>query len=582
MVRFDRACYEAWNSCQTESRLKLEEAIRDSHGNPESFWKELPILHGEITGLKANQFNLYHDCITRHLGKRRCALKIAKNGALTGWTFEQLDRLVNFQYDRWINAEIKPGLHVAIVMPVGIHFLVTLLTALRIGLKFTFLPLDSPALSTKRIWTYLDQINPDLIMTTSDDAAFINQSSDSVRSKLDKTSLFSGGSREKSWYWLIDYLEEKGEVKEKEMATALSGDVVQIALACQTERIGEVRSVKIQELYFSLMRDGLVILGLKPGVTWAYSSYCSLREQPFCLLASLFYGACTIYFTEQNLQLNSQLLENEPIDVLHISPETKHLMYEAKGFPKHKLKLCTRSIFDHEDERSWDLFKERCKLEKTPFSRVYWDNSQSGVILFSLPSTDKYEVGLWPSMGIPWVLVQCNELREYSLEPFGILKQSNYSDSNLIVTRLQNGCYIGSTVVPTKDGYTLPIDALQQAVSLFEFVDKGILLNLKNLGGAFEAKRVLIIFVKSKHSAEIEKQKKAWTLQLVMHIKEFFGPVFAPDQFEFYPFSPKLEGDNVDRNWCEHQYATGLFARKRRMKVYELLNHLRTLVKEGV
>ena len=276
-------------------------------------------------------------------------------------------------------------------------------------------------------------------------------------------------------------------------------DVVLQAIGCHQLNEESLSSLTAEEMYLCALRDGFLTLGLKAGSTWAYTPRCSLREQPSHLLMALLNGATTLYITEKTLQTQPQLLESETIDVIGVSNFLKSLWLEHKGFPRQKIRCWYQYLCDSHDERSWEKFIEKHKLEKIPVCRFFIDNSQGGILFASLPALGKANIGVWPALGVPWDLLQPNQLQQRATLPFGVFQQ-NSATSNLILGELHNGWIVASTVHPNKEGYTLPISAIESSVSALDFVESAVLLTMPIANASLTCQMVLIVFVSPTHA----------------------------------------------------------------------------------
>lgn len=570
--RFDQTFYDAWWSSDDRQFPLLEKVINESYANPKDFWNELLKYHQEATGLICKStpyksFDFYHDCVKRHLGKRRIAFKTYEKQAPKEWSYEFLDRLVNYQVDRWKNYSFKPSQEIAIVMPVGIHLLIAMLTALRLGLKFTYIPTDSPVLSFKRVLEFVKKISPSFVVTTADISSVIPN---------------------KEKHWLLDFLEEKAESNYQSDYCYAPADVVQDVITCQSLEERVISPLSAQDMYLSALRDGFLSLGLKPGMCWAYSSRCSLREQPCNLLMALLCGATTIHIPEKELLATPGLIGAEPIDVLALSASLKNLWLDKPGFPRSKLKFWYRHLADLED-RSWKIFKEKHKIEKTPNSEFIFDNSQGGVILTSIPSFERVHIPVWPALGTPWKLLHPNQSGQDSLFPHGIFQQNpshpsalHFSSSNLMLSHLAEGYALSGTLSPNKEGYTIPICEIENGAKALEFCKHVCLITLPKSHSILDLKLILLVFVSPFDREKLEKEKHNWKQKIHSQIAEEAGSFFVPDHVEFYSILPRMMSGKVDRNWCLDQYISGNLATKRDHKVYYWLNLLRTSIMEEI
>lgn len=553
---------EDW-ACSPHIAREIETFAKWSLENPQDFWQALFDWSQEFSDLKLGSslftsYDFYHDCIVQHLGKKRVAFRYYENRSFKEWSFDHLHRLVNYQVHRWQNHSFDPALSAIIVMPLGINFLVALLMCVRLGLKMTILPTDSPLLTRDRIQFYIKQLKNSVVITTPDLAGLIEK---------------------KEGYWLIEYLEEKEDYKGAVNPRYPSDKVVQMALSCHSQEEGIMEPVVAQDLYLGALRDGFLTLGLKPGVLWAYSPQCSVREQPWLLLTGLLHGATTLIFSEKELLSQPTALDDLPIQVLSVSSGLRDLWTHQKGLPKAKLKLWYHHVFD-DNSKKWDEFNEKNKLQKVARARLLIDNTKGGLPFTSIPLADNSYDPLWPALGVPWQLFQLTHQDLPAVHPHGIYKQhlSHSKTSNFILAQLRTGWELAGVVSPQKNGYTIPIKSIEKAASAHNFVEHAVFLDLPTVQSLWSRRYVLLIFINLFLRENWEKEEREWKNIIYGEIKKMVGELFLPDQIDFFPFSPKLEKDGVDRKWASFHYTNGLLTRKKELKAYHLIGLLKKCV----
>ncbi len=534
-----------------------------SYNQPRDFWVELfnrvQTLHGG--GLKTELFSSYHfyyDCIVPHLGKKKVAFKQMDGSNWREWTFDHLHRLVNYQMDRWKNQSEDSEVTIAIAMPLGINFLVALLVALRLGLKFSVFPLDSPLLPKKRLRHFLDQLKVGMIFTTPDSSPFI---------------------RGDEPHWLIEYLEEKEEYQPDRDHIYAPEQEMQLAVTCQTQYDHLLVSTTAQEVYLNVLRAGFLTLGLQPGMTWAYSPDCSLREQPFLLLTGLLFGVTTAIISESCLAKNPTSIATNSVDVLGVSNSLRNLWSQSNGLPKSKLRHWYRSVFD-DDEKGWATFSEKNKIDKVASTRLFIDSASGGINICSVAVKDVDKDPIWPAFGTPWDLLQFDQQEVLSVHSFGVFKQHSSADcpSNFALTQQREGWEVASVVTPQSRGYTNPMKVLEELAECSDFIKNTFFLTLRISYSHLSVTTILLVFVDPMLRDEVQDRQREWTSVINNALSQALGSIFLPDKIEFFPLQPKCQGEGIDRNWCLHQYTSGLLYRKKELNMYHWLSLLKRCV----
>lgn len=539
---------------------EVENFAQNSYEYPEVFWKDL------LDCIQAKQekpfrstifqsYQFYHDCIVCHLNQNLIALKWAEGTSWREWTYDNIHSLVNYQVNRWRNQVQDWTGNVAIVMPLGINLLVGVLTAVRLGLTFSVLPLDSPLLPMKRLRHCLDQLKINMILTTPE-----------------ASSTIPGDER----HWLIEYLEESDKYEPETDYTYAPNDTIQLAYSCHTQNVHPLVPVTAQEMYLNALRDGYLTFGLRPGMTWGYNPDCSLREQPYLLFTSLLFGATTVILPENQMLQNPESATSLSIDVLGVSPFLRELWTKQEGLPRSRLSHWYYNIFD-EDQKAWALFIKKNKLEKLTFTRLLIDNSSGGVPLTSVTVEDEERDPLWPSFGVEWDLLQYGQQEVRSVHTYGIFKQKTEYDrpSNFMLTRLREGWELATTVTPHKKGYTIPVKEVEDVAESLEFVDFAFFLILPIPHSHLNTQGVLLIFIDPHLQKQLSQQQSEWERAIKVEIEQCVGSPFIPNKIEFFPLVPRIQDKNLDRDWCYCQYTSGYLSRKKNIKAYHWLSLLK-------
>ena len=163
------------------------------------------------------------------------------------WTYEKIHHCVNYQVDKWANFSPKAGQLIAIVGAPNSHFLISLLTAFRFGLKICYLPTNSPFLGRGEILKLLSEIKPQFI--SSEDPFFSVEGTPAVT------------INEKG-------LDEENHAPQSYAYTA--AEEVQLALSVEQQEAFALVPVDAQTTYLDAMRDALFTFNLFQHPYWTY------------------------------------------------------------------------------------------------------------------------------------------------------------------------------------------------------------------------------------------------------------------------------------------------------------------------
>lgn len=557
-----------WSNTGLEPEVAsyLSRNMKQSYEDPSILSKQIiPFCH-HITGLghsrasEDGNCDFYRDCVVRHLGKKRIAFKVLEGHSAKEWTFEQLHSYVNYESARWKRRGLSREQTCAIVLPFGIHSVVALLTALKLGITFFFLPTDSPSLSEKSIHKIIENFSPDHVITDSRFCSLL-------------PSL------------LLEYLEEEAEGDEISHVYSPE-EIVQYAITCYRQKPREIIPVPSGEMYFNALRDALFYLGLKPGVTWAYPLACSLKEQPYNLLMAFLVGATTIHIPSAALRADPSLLKKETVNVLGISSALESFSNKEFSISRHGLKFLYRNPFSENLLTSWqDDWIEENKLEKVPFGSLLIANSFPGILLASPPHVGKNKADFfWPALGTSWELRHIHQEELKSSLSYGIFEKKSplvskkISPGNLILVPLEKGWKIGTTVVPHQDGETFPIEEVENGIKELDFVEECTIIHTPDFQSLLQKKCILLVFVSPSFGDILEENFIEWTETINRQIQTSVAPCFIPHKIEYYPSCTQVRDRKNAYNLYSFQYNMGILEKKKQLKVYHTIDLLRKSV----
>lgn len=558
-----------WTNLNAPLSLDLVKWIEQNYQGGDGFWKEIVFsMQEEVLPVSQSDYgkayNFYHDCILRHIRSSNVALSmIGENGKSINWTYERLHHCVNYHVDKWSCYSPQAGQIMAIIGPPDIHFVISLLTALRLGLKIYYLPTENPYLGRGHLNKLLSEIKPHLIAT-------------------EDSSISMGGIPLLS-------VNEKGEDEENYSPQSFAytaSTEVQVAISLYQQEALAFVPLDAQTLYLHALRDGLFTLNLVQHPYWSAPLSCALRTEPFCTIMTLLCGVARVCVPDDLIRKNPTILQDERINLLGVPRELQQLWIETPALPTRHLKCFYKNPLDTNQE-GWKTFILANRAEKIPNFDLVIDNSCGGTMLFSRPTLEPFNIFLKPALGTPWSIKHINGSGEESLTGFGIFNLENdsdkdYGEGNFTATRIEGQMMLTGSIEPCREGVTFPIIELEQIVKELPFVENCMVRPIQSMGVPFGQYFVLLVFVNPIKPDIVEKDQILWSKEIEKAIIEYLGSGFLPDKIEFFPLMPKTTLLGIDRAWCANQHESGLLGQKKILSHYHVLGALKKLAQEVV
>lgn len=548
-----------WSSQNIPLNSELEEWVKSTYSSKENFWKDVVFSRQEALlppchSMYGTSYDFYHDCILRYIKTNNIAFTIIREKDYPEhWTYEKIHHCVNYHIDKWAPYSLKPGQTIAIIGPPNLHFLISLLTAFRLGLKICYLPTHSPFLGRGFILRFLSEINPAII--SSQDTTF----------SIDGIPFVT--------------VNEKGSDQDNHQPSSFAysaSSEVQIALSLQQQEEIHLTPIIAHKTYLCAMRDGLITLNLYQHPIWAAPLACPILTEPFSTIMSLLCGVTRVYVSDEAIRKNPLILEDARINLLGVSDPLQKLWSSGSGVPVRNLKCLYKSPLDT-IYSSWKSFIQLNKLEKIPSFDFIADNACGGGLFFSKPSLETYNIFIKPALGSSWNILDYNRSGQESLGGYGIYDLKDSDDSgNFTVSLIENQLMITGLVEPAKCGVTYPIEKVEKIISELSFVEGSVVHHILKAGNIYSRYFILLVFVnplKEFNQTDIHH----WDSEITKKISTDLGSGFLPDKIEYFPLMPKINHLGVDRNWCINQYSSGLLMKKRDFPPFRIMGSLKKL-----
>ena len=556
--------FKKWGTeASLDYRWDLREWMQNSYTNPAAFWEELftNLKHTDAASntVVFEQYDFYADCIRRHLGSGLTALKVIdSSGEHHAWTYEQIHECVEAQLPFWTeNYSLEPGKKAALLLPYGIHFIVALMTALRLGLVISLLPLQDRYMGEGLLQKAVDALKPDLIITGSD-----------------------SGMAGKNILELDLSLENSAPPSASSYAYPAS-EIVQLHFNPHTTNEETLTTIEASRSYLIPLRDAAIALNLKSSMCWARPFLSMHREEPCCTLMAMLSGATLVHISDDFLTAHPKALQNESIHLLGVSLPLLELWLKTPGCPSSKLKLWHRNPLFGNDH-SWKAFSELNHLVKIPATKLLIDKERGGATLFSQPKPIDMLAFMHPSLGSPWKLLKIGGKNEPSTEGFGLFHVEPETDAehDLVLAQIGDEWSISSTRFSLREGYRYPVALVEERVKTLDFVHGCVVTPERHPQHFLSMQCMLLVFISPKEHAFIQQKADAWSRQINALIKTEVGAAFIPDKVLFYALYPRLENGVFNRRAVENQYRSGMLYHKQNLPIYRLLNLLKHTIYE--
>ena len=556
-----------WSNPAKPFTEEEEEWIEKSYQDPD-FWTTLIPLQKKIsptppTSLLEKEYDFYHDLVLRHMESNSAFVFIEEGGFTTPWNYKKLHKLVNYQVKKWSNYALKPGSLIIITTTIHTHFLLALLTALRLGLTICYLPHDPAILTLSQIIEIIDKLHPALVVTDPHN-----------RSLLLSTSPIH----------TIDELLEEDQNHLPLSHPYEAKTTLQLSLALQRTNPYTIVPLDAQTCYLHALRDGFMIYNLKPEVSWATPLASQILSEPCHTLASLICGATKVCIADEILLKDPELLKEEKIHLLGVSAKL------LKEWPKNLSLKTIKGIYTSPTlfhTKEWKSFLVAQNLEKIPVSQIWEDNSSGGVVFFSKPAQNSTSLHLKPNLGASWSVKDLRS-QEVSLSGFGqfsldfLPEENRKQNSNFLFAFQQGDGVMSGTLAPCVQGVTIPIKKIESAIAELPFVESCMLHPVKMMGSIFTHRLVLLVFIDPLKNELLNSMPPQWREEISLQIGKKIGTLFCPDIIEFYALAPKIIDSSIDRDWCAEQYDRGMLSMKRKTQFYLFLSIVRKLARKGV
>lgn len=344
---------------------------------------------------------------------------------------------------------------------------------------------------------------------------------------------------------------------------------------------GALTGVTAAEAYAAALRDGLLILGLRPGE--ALLAPPTPAHLPMTLLATLLCGACLVDFTCEAVAADAAALLHGPARAALLTTRVRDALAAANAGPA-RWGRWFRDPQEPLDPVAWEQAEQRLRLSEIPHGNLVWDAAAAGAVLASPPRRSRLHPYIAPAPGCRHLLGEPNgkgpaRTAVGRLVLLGDDEKPSGSPGEALLARTGSGFLYAGSAVPRRSGWAYPtastLAVLTDARAALGIVGASI-VEVPGGGPQGQPLFVLVLFTGAAPA------KNCSTQACRALIERELGAGAAPDRIEVFPMYPRrLDGDPwgpLDADWVRAQYLSGELHRKRRTLLYSELTRMRAAV----
>jgi len=557
----DMALIDAELQSNEPEKTRRQAWLDESCRHPAKFWRALKRTNDSFFNIPGKSipykaYDFYHDIITRNQESRNPAL--CWYDPVLGWknlSYSDLGALASQKAEAWRRSGAAPGRKVCIVLHLGPEFLVALIAAFKVGLSISVLPPIGKQFLNRRI----EALMPDYIETDRLFLPMIAAWEEIVLAPVG-VSITSTSDSEKSHAYA------SGSVLGHLFDPSSHMPHLPVELACD-------------DIYLNPLRDGTIVLGLRPGQSLAAPGTHFLETQPALIIAVLLSGATFFHIEPQAIRKNPELLCDHPITCMGLDKQLRDLLLQHPVALSEKWSCIFRNPAESNDLDLWQQLIKKLDVGDAWCMNLKWDTAVGGCSLFSTKIKGKMHLHVLPSAGVPWVLTDISgngiplddNFGIFSVETTGSPDGELCLTTNILVTDRQEWLYTGSSAKGRK-GRHYPIEEVLDAVRGIQHCSLCSISELPEFQNPGHHTYRLLIFIgwRSKIAAE----------EIIGHIRETLlvemGAEFIPDKIRIFSLYPRLNEDKLmDYSWCHSQYVSGSLYNKLKDELYRAITRLR-------
>ena len=561
----------AWSPATIDQ--PLPEELLEGTAAPERFLSEM-FRYRESESRRVtksrypNYYDFYHDLISSQLGLKQTALSCyLGDGRWSISSYDDLHQESSAVVGKWATLGVEVGMSVGIALPMGKRFAVALLAALRLGL--TIVPIGQVGSLILR--RHVEATKPDFLVCNALDLQDAG---------LEAAVVLPAHAEATTSAHLLNPSPPYGR---DDIVLRMISPLAAIDCAAGAplgKKASKPVEVRAEDLYVGLLRDSVVLYGLRPQEAIAQPGFVEGQHGLHTMLTAFLAGANYVQFSVKDLVERPQLCADLPVAVLGISPELlPHISAKLLG-GFSDCRLWFRSLTHPQDPEIWE--QKIAVLEKKGIVGINVASSTAfgGAFLYSRRMLRPGLEAL-PVPGRAFELLEPNGSGEPSLTDSGVYFPAGLEDhratGQLMLGRRQGSYLYGGCVSQYHRGTAFPCVELEDVAKQHPSVREAVTLTLPT-AAANTCHVVLLVFVDPLLEGEVSSRVKQWEAELERLVSVGVGKDRLPDRWEFYALAaPTTEDGELDRLLCADDYGSGALRRKSADRLFVKLAQLRRI-----
>ena len=548
-------------SWEKTASFRAPKWLTESYKNPDDFWNRYLDVFTQYAGLPSRAryqegYDFYHDLVTRHLERNALAyIYWDANRGEAKVSYASLHQRCRALEAVWEASGVVAGDTVAIVLPMGVAYVVACLTALKMGAVATPIPMFGRQFALD----YLAKSEATWWVTENRYAHGIECAAQ--RLELQGNSEPTAAAN-RSYFYSADET------------------VMQVFSPVQDSQ-STPAEVTAQTLFLGVVRDAALGLGIDAEDVLAAPGFCPLQFQPCLLLSCLSVGATYLEINETQVEQIGPDLSRFTLTHLLVTPRTREALLRDQFKAVPNLKRWFRNAHGSLEWGRWDLLSAKARNLSARGMSYFANAAAGGAVLVGVSRPQPQYLHVMPIAGSGFSMADTNMSGMPSVAEHGILEWDQLSNSTEVLgqqllSRDKDEFILIGPVKPHRRGQSYPGEPVTKLTGEITGVEATSLVYApagKSTGG-WQA--ILIVFVAPDSPVLAERLKLGQKLSTLCKVE--LGARAVPDKIEVFGLVPHREDEQLSQLWCESQYLTGMLHRKEQVSTFQNLSRLRYAV----
>ena len=494
------------------------------------------------------EYSFYHDLLTRQLGSSRESLTYTGESGTEKFSCDVLDIQVETLCRSWLQQGVSTGSSIVLAGFSGVGRHATLLAALRLGLVISLLDASGPY----RLNHEVEMLAPDHVFLDYGirDWLGAGQASRLLHNARGDTSL--------------------------EVASHAypSGVPVLRLLSSFAEGCSGIMTLTSGQLFTALVRDGHLLMGLKPDHRVICMGDAAVMLSPLLELAILFCGARLHSIAPQCSAAHAGLLFDEPVDWVFISESSRSMLMREPWQGKLPGRVAHWVIpmteFNHASQ--WLNFIARVTAGSGSVCHIVAGEAALGGMLavsadFGQASAVQVPIAVTPVPGLDGYagnIAQPGQATQSDLGRLCLRQGEDFFPTPFLMRIGESGewAFLG-LFPPGRQGAVYPARLVEKLLARPGAWH--VCLEVPVSSGENRAQHMLLAFCDDR---SVEVLRELIVSQL--------GPAASPDRIRRYALVPRLDGSgHVNADWCMQLFLAGELERRCSHPLYASLSQLK-------